>query len=187
MPVHLFGQCADMDPLLTLAREKGLRVIEDGAQALGATYKGKQAGTMADFGTFSFFPSKNLGGFGDSGMLVTNDDVLAERATLLRTHGSKPKYYHKFVGGNFRMDPLQCALLRTKLPHYTRYTERRQANAAYYTQKLSPIAGPELILPVAQKDRGHIWNQYTLRIVGEGRRDALKNHLTTKGIGTEIY
>jgi dTDP-4-amino-4,6-dideoxygalactose transaminase len=187
MPVHLFGQCAEMDPILALAREKGVLVIEDGAQALGATYKGRQAGTMGDFGTFSFFPSKNLGGFGDSGLLVTNDDALAERATLLRTHGSKPKYYHKYIGANFRMDPLQCALIRTKLPHYNRYTEQRQANAAYYTEKLAPIAGKNLILPKAAPDRGHIWNQYTLRVVGEGRRDALKNHLTAKGIGSEIY
>jgi dTDP-4-amino-4,6-dideoxygalactose transaminase len=198
MPVHLFGQCAEMDPILSLAREKGIRVIEDGAQALGSTYKGRQAGTMGDFGTFSFFPSKNLGGFGDSGMLVTNDDALAERATLLRTHGSKPKYYHKYVGGNFRMDPLQCALLRVKLPHYQTYTERRQANAAYYTQHLSKIPGVELsssqatvtaklLLPEAVSDHGHIWNQYTLRVLGAGQRDALKNHLAAKGIGTEIY
>jgi dTDP-4-amino-4,6-dideoxygalactose transaminase len=198
MPVHLFGQCADMDPIMAIARERGVRVIEDGAQALGATYKGRQAGTMGDFGTFSFFPSKNLGGFGDSGMLVTNDDALAERATLLRTHGSKPKYYHKFVGGNFRMDPLQCALIRTKLPHYNRYTERRQANAAYYTEQLSKIKGVEvssakpspgakLLLPVTETNRGHIWNQYTLRVINEGKRDALKNHLTAKGIGSEIY
>jgi len=198
MPVHLFGQCADMDPILALAREKGIRVIEDGAQALGATYHGRQAGTIGDFGTFSFFPSKNLGGFGDSGLLATNDDALAERATLLRTHGSKPKYYHKFVGGNFRMDPLQCALLRTKLPHYNRYTERRQANAAYYTQQFSKLPGVEissavpgasakLLLPVAAADRGHIWNQYTLRVIGEGRRDALKDYLAAKGIGAEIY
>src|SRR3954471_11655070 len=136
MPVHLFGQCAEMDAILALAREKGVRVIEDGAQALGATYKGRQAGTMGDFGTFSFFPSKNLGGFGDSGLLVTNDDALAERATLLRVHGAKPKYYHKFVGANFRMDALQCALLRVKLPHCRSYNERRAANAAYYNEKL---------------------------------------------------
>lgn len=189
MPVHLFGQCAEMDAILALVRENGIRVIEDGAQALGATYKGRQAGTMGDFGTFSFFPSKNLGGFGDSGMLVTNDDALAERATLLRTHGSKPKYYHKFVGGNFRMDPLQCALLRVKLPHYNRYTEGRRANAAHYTEKLSklPGAGSKFILPTAQPDRGHIWNQYTLRVLGEGRRDALKDHLAAKKIGAEIY
>jgi len=198
MPVHLFGQCADMDPILALARGKGIRVIEDGAQALGATFHGRQAGTMGDFGTFSFFPSKNLGGFGDSGLLTTNDDALAERATLLRTHGSKPKYYHKFVGGNFRMDPLQCALLRTKLPHYNRYTERRQANAAYYTEQFSklpgvkissanPDASAKLLLPIAASNRGHIWNQYTLRAIGEGRRDALKDYLAAKGIGAEIY
>jgi dTDP-4-amino-4,6-dideoxygalactose transaminase len=189
VPVHLFGQVAEMDAILTLAKEKGIRVIEDGAQALGATYKGRQAGTMGDFGTFSFFPSKNLGGFGDSGLLVTNDEALAERATLLRTHGSKPKYYHKFVGGNFRMDPLQCALLKVKLPHYNEYTRKRQANAAYYTEKLQalPGVGSKLILPKAGADRGHIWNQYTLRVVGEGRRDALKNFLGERKIGTEIY
>src|SRR5688572_8850877 len=182
MPVHLFGQCAEMDPILALAREKGLRVIEDGAQALGATYKGRQAGTMGDFGTFSFFPSKNLGGFGDSGLLTTNDDALAERAALLRMHGAKPKYYHKFIGGNFRMDPLQCALLRVKLPHYAGYNERRRANAAYYSEKLAGVEG--ITLPTAVE--GHIWNQYTLR-VGGGRRDALKEHLAKRGIGSEIY
>lgn len=189
MPVHLFGQCAEMDPILALAKEKGVRVIEDGAQALGSTFKGRQAGSMGDFGTFSFFPSKNLGGFGDGGLLVTNDDALAERATLLRTHGSKPKYYHKFVGGNFRMDPLQCALLRVKLPHYNRYTEARQKNAAHYTAKLSklPGVGAKIVLPTALPERGHIWNQYTLRVIGEGRRDALKNFLAEKKIGTEIY
>jgi dTDP-4-amino-4,6-dideoxygalactose transaminase len=197
MPVHLFGQCAEMDPILSLAREKGLRVIEDGAQALGATYKGRQAGSMGDFGTFSFFPSKNLGGFGDGGLLVTSDDALAERAALLRTHGSKPKYYHKFVGGNFRMDPLQCALLRVKLPHYNRYTQARQKNAAYYTEKLSelpgisfansPANGAKILLPIALPQRGHIWNQYTLRVQGEDQRDALKNFLAEKKIGTEIY
>ncbi len=184
IPVHLFGQVAEMDPILEVAKEKGIPVIEDAAQSLGATYKGKQAGTMGDFGTFSFFPSKNLGGFGDSGLLITNDDALAERATLLRTHGSKPKYYHKFVGANFRMDPLQCAMLRVKLPHYNSYTKRRQKNAAYYTEKLSGIKG--LVLPKAAPDRGHIWNQYTLRLQN-GKRDALKDHLAAKKIGTEIY
>jgi dTDP-4-amino-4,6-dideoxygalactose transaminase len=187
IPVHLFGQVADMDPILEIAREKGIRVIEDGAQALGATYKGKQAGAMGDFGTFSFFPSKNLGGFGDSGLLITNDDALAERATLLRTHGSKPKYYHKFVGANFRMDPLQCALLRVKLPHYNSYTQRRQENAAYYHDKLYPkLSRTKILLPLSTPDRGHIWNQFTLRILN-GKRDALKDHLAAKKIGTEIY
>jgi dTDP-4-amino-4,6-dideoxygalactose transaminase len=189
LPVHLFGQCAEMDEILRIGREKGVRVIEDGAQALGATYRGGQAGTMGDFGTFSFFPSKNLGGFGDSGMLVTNDDALAERAELLRVHGGKPKYFHKYIGGNFRMDPLQCALLRVKLPHYNSYSERRRANAAYYTEKLSslPNLPSKLILPTAMADREHIWNQYTLRILGEGKRDDLKRHLTARNIGSEIY
>jgi dTDP-4-amino-4,6-dideoxygalactose transaminase len=189
LPVHLFGQCAEMDEILRIGREKGVRVIEDGAQALGATYRGGQAGTMGDFGTFSFFPSKNLGGFGDSGMLVTNDDALAERAELLRVHGAKPKYFHKYIGGNFRMDPLQCALLRVKLPHYNSYSEKRRANAAYYTEKLSglPNLASKLILPTAMADRGHIWNQYTLRISGEGKRDDLKRHLGARNIGSEIY
>lgn len=188
IPVHLFGQCAEMDLILEVAKERGIRVIEDGAQALGATYKSKQAGAMGDFGTFSFFPSKNLGGFGDSGLLVTNDDALAEQATLLRMHGAKPKYYHKFVGANFRMDPLQCGLLRVKLPHYNSYNQRRQANAAYYTEKLSALPGVKgkIILPAAQKDRGHIWNQFTLR-VKNGRRDDLKSFLGERKIGSEIY
>lgn len=202
MPVHLFGQCAEMDALLELARAKGVRVIEDGAQAMGATYKGRQAGTMGDFGTFSFFPSKNLGGFGDSGMLVTNDDALAERATLLRNHGAKPKYYHKFIGGNFRMDALQCALLRVKLSHYSAYTEGRRRNAAYYREELSQLPGVEsngvsseragrdglkIILPQAFEGMGHIWNQFTLRLPGEGRRDALRDFLAARKIGAEIY
>lgn len=180
IPVHLFGRCAEMD---RIGRENGIAVIEDAAQSLGSTYKGKQAGTMGDFGCFSFFPSKNLGGFGDSGLLSTNDDALAERATLLRMHGAKPKYYHKFIGANFRMDALQCALLRIKLPHYASYNENRRRNAAHYAEKLTGLR--DIVLP-AQVD-GHIWNQYTLRVVGKGRRDALKEHLTSKGVGSEIY
>jgi dTDP-4-amino-4,6-dideoxygalactose transaminase len=189
MPVHLFGQCAEMAPLLELAAAKGLRIIEDGAQALGATYQNRQAGTMGDFGTFSFFPSKNLGGFGDSGLLTTNDDSLAERAILLRTHGAKPKYYHKFIGGNFRMDPLQCAMIGVKLPHYNTYTVRRRQNAEYYSKNLASLSsGPtKIILPVVGPERGHIWNQYTIRVVGEGKRDTLKAFLTERKIGTEIY
>lgn len=188
IPVHLFGQCAGMDPIVELARGKGIRIIEDGAQALGATYKGRQAGTIGDFGAFSFFPSKNLGGFGDSGLLVTNDGVLAERATLLRTHGAKPKYYHKFVGANFRMDDLQCALLRVKLPHYGDYTKGRQSNARYYAEKLGSIAGigSKILLPKENPDHGHIWNQFTLR-VRDGRRDELKEFLVSRQIGSEIY
>jgi dTDP-4-amino-4,6-dideoxygalactose transaminase len=180
IPVHLFGRCAEMD---RIGRENGIAVIEDAAQSLGATDNGKQAGTIGDFGCFSFFPSKNLGGFGDSGLLTTNDDALAERATLLRVHGAKPKYYHKVIGANFRMDALQCALLRIKLPHYASYNEKRRANALHYSTMLTGLK--DILLPTHV--RGHIWNQYTLRVLGRGRRDALKEHLASKGVGSEIY
>lgn len=209
IPVHLFGQCADMDPILALAREHGLRVVEDAAQSIGATYRGHQSGTLGDFGTYSFFPSKNLGGFGDGGMLVTNDDQLAEFARVLRVHGSKPKYYHHYVGGNFRMDTLQCALLSVKLKRYARYTSDRQRNAAHYTAELLKLPGvvqanpahckclssqdtwlsaqkARIVLPVSYDHNGHIWNQYTLRVLG-GQRDALREHLNSRKIGCEVY
>lgn len=210
IPVHLFGQSADMDAIMELAREKKLHVIEDGAQAIGSLYKGRACGAIGDFGTYSFFPSKNLGGFGDGGMLVTNDDKLAEFARVLRVHGSKPKYYHHFVGGNFRMDTIQCALLSVKLKHYADYTAQRQANATHYTAELSKLAGvvqanpahckclvtqdswlagqgAKILLPVAYEHNTHIWNQYTLRVIGEGKRDSLRDHLQKAGIGCEIY
>jgi dTDP-4-amino-4,6-dideoxygalactose transaminase len=210
MPVHLFGQSADMDAVMAVARERGIPVIEDAAQSMGSTYKGRQVGGMGTFGMFSLFPSKNLGGFGDGGILVTNDDELAGRARMLRAHGAKPKYFHKYVGGNFRLDPLQAALLSVKLPHYAEYTEKRRSNAAYYTQKLSALPGiskssladsrchtdasatrgpapAKIVLPAPYAENGHIWNQYTLRILGAGRRDALKALLTERKIGTEIY
>lgn len=210
LPVHLFGQCAEMDGVLALARAHGLKVIEDGAQAIGAGYKGRGAGTMGEFGTFSFFPSKNLGGFGDGGALVTNDSALAEHAKVLRVHGAKPKYFHHFVGANFRLDPLQAALLRVKVPRYPAYNAGRQANAADYTAKLGALPGvvqadpaccgrPEaraqaleaggarLVLPVAVPHNEHIWNQFTLRVLGEGRREALRDHLVSRRIGCEIY
>lgn len=210
IPVHLFGQSADMDAILDLAREKNLRVVEDGAQAIGSHYKGRACGAMGDFGAYSFFPSKNLGGFGDGGMLVTNDDKLAEFARVLRVHGSKPKYYHHFVGANFRMDTIQCALLSVKLKHYADYTAQRQANATHYTAELTKLAGvvqadpahckclttqdawlaeqgAKIVLPVAYEHNTHIWNQYTLRVIGEGQRDSLRDHLQKAGIGCEIY
>lgn len=197
IPVHLFGQAAAMDDVLALARQFNMRVIEDAAQSMGAAYRGRQLGTIGDMGTYSFFPSKNLGAFGDAGLLVTNDDALAERSRLLRTHGSKPKYYHKLVGGNFRLDALQAALLSVKLPHYASYTERRRANAAYYTAQLrglpgvalvnEPTAGAKILLPVALPDNDHIWNQYTLRVTGAGRRDALRALCDSRKVGTEIY
>ena len=216
IPVHLFGQAADMDALLALAQAHNLAVIEDAAQSFGAKYRDRCVGTLAEFGTFSFFPSKNLGGFGDGGLVTTNRADLAERVHLLRTHGAKPKYYHAEVGGNFRLDALQAALLRVKLPHRHAYAAARRANAAAYTTALSGLPGAtsnppstsapcvcqggstpcpsastypdtRLILPTAVTPGEHIWNQYTLRVPGPGRRDALKKHLTAAGIGTEIY
>src|SRR5688572_9461386 len=197
IPVHLFGQSANMDAVMDLARKHNLAVIEDGAQSLGAKYNGRHVGSIGTFGTYSFFPSKNLGALGDAGMLVSSDDTLAETARLLRTHGSKPKYYHKLVGANFRLDSVQAAFLRVKLPHYSEYTKRRKSNAGFYTEKLSKLpgvalasdgdSGAKLILPVAQPKCDHIWNQYTLRLPGAGRRDGFKKHLADRGIGTEIY
>jgi dTDP-4-amino-4,6-dideoxygalactose transaminase len=210
IPVHLFGQSADMDAVIDLANEHNLKVIEDGAQSIGAAYKSKPCGSIGDFGTYSFFPSKNLGGFGDGGALVTNDDALAEHARILRVHGSKPKYHHHFVGGNFRLDPLQAAMISVKLPHYDRYTQNRQANAAFYLSELSKLHGvvqadpahckcvtaqndalaaadAKIVLPIAYPHNTHIWNQFTLRVLGEGRRDALRDHLTAAKIGCEIY
>ena len=208
IPVHLFGQSAEMDAVVDLAREHGLHIIEDGAQAIGSRYRGRGCGTIGEFGTYSFFPSKNLGGFGDGGMVVCSDDALAERARILRMHGSKPKYFHREVGGNFRLDPLQAALLRVKLRRYDDYTRARQENAAYYTRKLSALEGvvaaaPEhcccaivqeaslgdarIVLPTCYEHNEHIWNQFTLRVRGEGQRDALKKHLMGCEIGCEIY
>jgi dTDP-4-amino-4,6-dideoxygalactose transaminase len=210
LPVHLFGQSAEMGPLLTLASERGIPLIEDAAQSMGARHRGRAVGGMGVFGMFSLFPSKNLGGFGDGGMLVTDDDDLAGRARMLRAHGAKPKYFHKYVGGNFRLDPLQAALLSVKLPHYEDYTRKRRANARYYSEKLTTIPGvvassladsvcmrssdaspvptdARVILPAAYSHNEHIWNQYTLRILGPGRRDGLKALLNDRKIGSEIY
>jgi dTDP-4-amino-4,6-dideoxygalactose transaminase len=202
IPVHLFGQCADMDPILDLARSHNLTVIEDAAQSLGAKNKNRQAGTMGEFGTYSFFPSKNLGGLGDAGLLTANDDQLAEKARLLRTHGAHPKYFHKLIGANFRLDALQAAFLSVKLPHYREYTTRRQANAQYYQQQLSALpgvvsagaydpqnSGVRIVLPTTEPDSFHIWNQFTLRVLGVGstRRDSLRQHLLDARIGNEIY
>lgn len=198
IPVHLFGQSADIEGVMALAKEHGLAVIEDGAQALGARHQDRPVGGIGACGTFSFFPSKNLGGFGDGGMLVCNDDELAQKAIILRAHGARPKYYHQRVGGNFRLDPLQAALLRVKLPHYEKYTRGRRENAAYYAAELGKIFGvaaassPDadgaaIILPYSPQENFHTWNQFTLRIKGEGRRDELKEHLAGEGIGSEIY
>lgn len=189
MPVHLYGQAAEMESINALARQHGIHVIEDAAQAVGASQGGLRVGNFGTFGAFSFFPTKNLGAFGDAGLLTTNDDALAERAILLRNHGAHPKYYHKFVGGNFRLDAVQAALLAVKLPLLDGYAQRRAANAARYTEHFTKLSGvgTKLILPFAQPGNGHTWNQYTLRLPGTGRREALRAWLATRQIGTEIY
>lgn len=185
MPVHLYGQMADMDPIMAVADRHGLPVIEDAAQAIGSEYKGRRAGSIGHIGCFSFFPSKNLGGFGDGGMVVTNDSALAEQLTLLRGHGAKPKYYHKFVGGNFRLDALQAAVLRVKLPHLDDWTAGRQRNAAHYRQLFAEIGLTEVIgLPVELPDVRHIYNQFVIRC---NQRDGLMAHLKQHEIGSEIY
>ncbi|MDE2306086.1 MAG: DegT/DnrJ/EryC1/StrS family aminotransferase [Gammaproteobacteria bacterium] len=186
MPVHLYGQCADMGPLMELARAHGLRVIEDAAQAIGSEHlHGARAGSFGDVGCFSFFPSKNLGAFGDAGLCTANDADLAEHLRILRVHGGKPKYYHGFIGGNFRIDELQAAVLRVKLKHLDAWTEGRRRNAAWYDRAFAAagLAG-RLVPPRAVPGYRHIYNQYVIRVP---RRDALRAFLAERGIGTEIY
>ncbi len=185
IPVHLFGLAADMDPLLDLASRRRIAVVEDAAQAIGASYKSKLLGGLGAFGCFSFFPSKNLGAFGDAGRLTTNDAGLDKQARLLRTHGMEPRYYHHLVGANFRMDALQAAVLRVKAPHLPAWTEGRRANAQRY-RALFREAGlhDRVTLPVEPAERRHIFNQFVIRTPD---RDGLKQHLDERGIGTEIY
>jgi dTDP-4-amino-4,6-dideoxygalactose transaminase len=205
IPVHLYGQCAEMNRIMELARAYNLVVIEDGAQAIGSEYPSvksgepMRAGSMGHFGCFSFFPSKNLGGFGDGGMVTTNDGELAEKLKILRAHGSKPKYYHHLVGGNFRLDALQAAVLLVKMKYLDTWTDKRRQNAAFYNSlfqesglvdkgfvtppqavweniSLKNLSNPQLV--------GHIYNQYMIRAKD---RDELRNYLEEHGIGTEIY
>jgi len=184
MPVHLYGQSADMDPLMALAKHYNLKVIEDAAQAIGTEYRGVRVGSVGDIGCFSFFPSKNLGAFGDAGLCTTNDAELAESMRVLRVHGGKPKYFHAVIGGNFRIDELQAAVLRVKLKYLDCWTAARQRNAAYYTAAFAAANCAKLITPQATVKGRHIFNQYVVRVQN---RDALKDHLTAQGIGTEIY
>src|SRR6185503_4864189 len=185
MPVHLFGLTADLDPLIEAGARAGIPIVEDAAQAIGSTYKSRAVGGIGAFGCFSFFPSKNLGAFGDAGMVTTADEALATRARLLRTHGMQPKYYHHLVGGNFRMDALQAAVLRVKAPHLARWTYGRRANAARY-HALFRRAGLDSVvtLPAEPPGRLHIYNQFVIRTPA---RDALKQYLDREGIGNEIY
>ena len=185
MPVHLYGQSADMDPLMVVAKHYNLKVIEDAAQAIGTEYHGVRVGSIGDIGCFSFFPSKNLGAFGDAGLCTTNDAELAESMRVLRVHGGKPKYFHAVIGGNFRIDELQAAVLRVKLKYLDGWTAARQRNAAYYTAAFAAAnCAKNLTTPQATVKGRHIFNQYVVRVQN---RDALKDHLTAQGIGTEIY
>ena len=185
MPVHLFGQCADLAPILDLAARRGIPVVEDAAQAIGATYRGRVAGTFGALGCFSFFPTKNLGAFGEGGLVTTNDDQLAVRVRLLRNHGAERQYFHRMVGGNFRLDAIQAAVLRVKLPYLSRWTATRQRNAARYRDLFlgSPVAS-RVGLPGAAGDRTHIYNQFVVRVP---HRDTVKEGLRARGVGTAVY
>jgi dTDP-4-amino-4,6-dideoxygalactose transaminase len=205
IPVHLYGQMADMDPIMEIARRTNLVVIEDAAQAIGSEYEGRRAGSIGHFGCFSFFPSKNLGGFGDGGMITANNAALAHKAKLLRNHGAEPKYYHKLVGGNFRLDALQAAVLRVKLKYLDDWTAGRQRNAARYRRLFVEAGlaaeddGPStidhrpssivhrpasIVLPREEPKRRHIYNQFVIRTA---RRDAVIAVLKERKIGHEIY
>jgi dTDP-4-amino-4,6-dideoxygalactose transaminase len=189
MPVHLYGRVAPMDPILAIARARGIPVIEDAAQAIGAfDENGRRAGGMGDMGCFSFFPSKNLGGFGDGGMTVTTSADLAHRLRVLRVHGSEPKYYHSMIGGNFRLDALQAAVLRVKLRYLDAWTAARRRNAARYRELFTDFgispgdgSGP---VQLPADEPGHIYNQFVIRAA---HRDDLQAHLRANRIGTEIY
>jgi dTDP-4-amino-4,6-dideoxygalactose transaminase len=187
IPIHLYGQCAEMESICDIASQYSIPVIEDAAQALGAryTFKGveRRAGSMGLMGCFSFFPSKNLGGIGDGGMVVTSDKALAEKLRMLRTHGAKPKYYHSLVGGNFRLDPIQAAVLSVKLPHLDSWNDARRKNALYYEARFSSADITKPVLKVEAHQ--HIYNQYVLKV--SDRRDALRDALKEKGIGNEVY
>lgn len=185
IPVHLYGQCADMDPILEISRQHGLTVIEDAAQAIGAEYKGRRAGSMGDFGCFSFFPSKNLGAFGDGGMVTTQSPAADDKLRILRVHGSHPKYFHSVIGGNFRLDALQAAILQIKLKYLDRWTAARQQNARTYRNYFKAAGLDTVIrLPVERESR-HIYNQFVIRV--PQKRDDLRRFLKAAGVGSEVY
>jgi dTDP-4-amino-4,6-dideoxygalactose transaminase len=187
VPVHMYGQCAEMDPLIELGREHSIPIIEDAAQAIGAEHRGRRAGSMGTIGCFSFYPSKNLGGAGDGGMLTTNDLDHAGRLRMLRVHGEEQKYHHKIVGINSRLDVLQAVVLRVKLPHLDAWSGARQRNAQQYELMFGDAGlSEEIGLPFVRPGARHIFHQFVIRI-SDGRRDALREHLRARGVGTDVY
>ncbi len=189
IPVHLFGQCAEIDRICQIASDHDTVVIEDAAQAIGAAYNSRPAGSWGSIGCFSFYPTKNLGGMGDGGMMSTGDASTADKLRLLSSHGMRPRYYHRVLGINSRLDTFQAAILRVKMKYLPQAVEARQANAARYEQMFKDAGlmnSAPITLPYHDPNAFHVWNQYSIRVAG-GRRDALKASLTEQGIGTEIY
>jgi len=184
IPVHLFGQAAELKPIVDVAATQHVAVIEDAAQAIGCEYHGKPVGTWGAVGCFSFFPSKNLGAFGDAGFVTASDPAMAKKLTLIRTHGMEPKYYHHLVGANFRIDAVQAAVLRVKLPHLADWSAARRRNAQRYRAMFAGASLAEVTLPAEAPHRTHIYNQFVIRVP---ERDRLKAHLDRAGIGTEVY
>jgi len=185
LPVHLYGQCVDMDPVLDLAQKNNLVVIEDAAQTIGSEYKGRRAGSMGDYGCFSFFPTKNLGGFGDGGMVTMNSEELYEQVKILRVHGSHPKYYHKMIGGNFRLDAIQAAVVLAKLKYLDKWTEKRRANAQTYNRLFKEMGITDSLTLPSEVIPHHVYNQYVIRV--KDKRDELRSFLGENNISTEIY
>jgi dTDP-4-amino-4,6-dideoxygalactose transaminase len=189
IPIHLFGQCVDMEPIVEIAKDYHMTIIEDAAQAIGAEYRFhdgsiKRAGSMGEYGCFSFFPSKNLGGFGDGGLVTTNSQDLYDRLRIMRVHGAEPKYFHQVVGGNFRLDALQAAILIVKLKYLDEWTKKRIENANLYRKLFNETGLEEIELPL-EKEKRHVYNQFVIKI--NDRRDELKAFLNENGIGCEIY
>ena len=187
IPVHLFGQCADMTAIMELAGRYNLKIVEDCAQSIGATHQGQGSGSFGDVGCFSFYPTKNLGGMGDGGMLTTNDQETADRLRLFANHGMKPRYFHQVIGVNSRLDAIQAAILNVKMKHLESYAARRQQNAANYQRLFKQHGISEMVsAPSSTEGNDHVWNQFTIRITG-GQRDAVRSQLAEKNVGSEIY
>src|SRR5690606_30778466 len=184
IPVHLYGQMADMEKIAEIAKKHNLAVVEDAAQAIGAKHNGKTVGELGTAATYSFFPTKNLGAYGDGGMVVTNDDEVAEKASVIRVHGSKPKYYHHVLGYNSRLDELQAAVLNVKFPHLDEWSAARRERAAYYTKRLNEKLSNVIQTPIEKEGYYHVYHQYTLRVPN---RNELQSYLKEQGIATMIY